>query len=157
MDISGVVLLQARLLDLLHIPPGYLTTLVTLYYLAIKNMPTLLGLFPHFQWFAVVATVLGAPTCVLVGWVHIKRSRLLTSELDMAAESNPYQYKLPPGYTREAYIPAVLAQLKILRRLAESSALLSDSERAEIGDLEKKLTTLVEGGYLGLPRRSLNF
>ena len=93
----------------------------------------------------------------MVGWVHIKRSRLLTSELDMAAESNPYQYKLPPGYTREAYIPAVLAQLKILRRLAESSALLSDSERAEIGDLEKKLTTLVEGGYLGLPRRSLNF
>jgi hypothetical protein len=132
---------------------GYASTLVTVYFLAIKNMPTLLDLFPHFAEFAIISTIVGVPLCVLIGWVHMKRSRLYSSEADIAVESSPYQYKLPPGYTKEAFMPAILAQLKILRRLAESKALLSDSEQAEIDDLEKKFTTLLEGGYVGVPRR----
>jgi len=89
--------------------------------------------------------------------VHLKRSSLFSSEVDISVEANPYQYKLPPGYTKEAFMPAVLIQLRILRRLAESNTLLSDSERAEIDDLEKKLTRLLEGGYVGVPRRRLDF
>jgi len=136
---------------------GYVSTLVTVYYLAIKNMPPLLDLFPHFIPFAVIATVIGGPLAVLMGWVHMKRSGLFSSEQDIAVEANPYQYKLPPGYTKEAFMPAVLVQLRVLRRLAESSGLLTDSERAEIDDLDRKLVALLEGGYLGVPRRKLNF
>jgi hypothetical protein len=136
---------------------GYASTLVTVYYLAVKNMPPLLDLFPHFTEFAIIATIIGGPSCVLIGWVHMKRSSLYSSEADIAVESSPYQYKLPPGYTKEAFMPAILAQLRILRRLAESNTLLNDSERAEIDDLEKKLTTLLEGGYVGVPRRRMRF
>ena len=44
---------------------GYVSTLVTVYYPAIKNMPPLLDLFPHFAEFAIIATVVGAPSCDL--------------------------------------------------------------------------------------------
>lgn len=136
---------------------GYVSTLVTVYYLAIKNMPPLFDLFPHFASFALLATVVGVPLAVVIGWVHMKRSRLFSSEQDISVESNPYNYKLPPGYWGEAFMPVILAELRMLRRLSESKGVLTDSERAQLDDLEKKLEILIQGGYVGSPRRELNF
>jgi len=136
---------------------GYVSTLVTVYYLAVRNMPPLLDLFPHFASFAVLATVVGVPLAVVIGWVHMKRSRLFSSEQDIAVESNPYQYKLAPGYLKEAWFPVMLMQLRLLGKIAESKGFLTDSERAEMDELEKKMRTLLTGGYVGAPRRELNF
>lgn len=133
---------------------GYVSTLVTVYYLAIKNMPSLLDVFPHFVPFAVLATVVGVPVAVGLGWVHMKRSGLYSSEADISVEANPYYYKLAPGTSKEVNTPATILTLKMLRKIAETNGLLSDSEKAAIDDLEKKLQTLMEGGYVGLPRRA---
>lgn len=135
---------------------GYVSTLITVYYLAIRNMPSLLDVFPNFAPFAVLATVAGVPVAIALGWVHMKRSRLYSSETDIAVEANPYNYKLPPGMPKEVNTPATILTLKMLRKIAENNSLLSDSEKAAIDDLEKKLQTLMEGGYVGLPR-SANF
>ena len=136
---------------------GYVSTLVTVYYLAIRNMPDLLVIFPHFATFGVAATVIGGPLAVVIGWAHLKRSGLFTSEQDITVEANPYQYKLPPGYTKELTIPAALVQLRIMRKLAEASGILTDAERAELDEMEKKFKTLMDGGYIGSPRRKLDF
>jgi len=136
---------------------GYVSTLVTVYYLAVQNMPPLLDLFPRFGEFAVLATVIGGPLAVVIGWVHMKRSRLYTSEQDIAVESNPYQYKLPPGYVKEAWGPLMMMQLRLVRKISESRGFVTDSERIEMEELEKKWRTLLEGGYVGSPRRQLNF
>jgi len=135
----------------------YVSMLVTVYYLAIKNMPELLDIFPHFTPFAVLATVIGVPLAVTIGWVHMKRSKLFSSEQDIAVESNPYQYKLPPGYLKEAWVPAILLQLRLLRKLSETKGVLTDSERAELDEVEKRIETLLQGGYLGNPKREINF
>jgi hypothetical protein len=135
---------------------GYISTLVTVYYLAIKNAPALLEVFPHFQPFAILATVIGAPLAVAIGWLHLKRSSLYSSEVDIGVEANPYYYKLPPGFTPVAW-RVTLVTLRILRRLAETSGTLTDSEAAEIKDLESKTLTLLAGGYVGAPRRKTNF
>ena len=132
---------------------GYVSTLITVYYLAIKNIPDLLTIFPHFVPFAVLATVTGVPSAVLIGWVHLKRSKLFTSELDVTVEANPYNYKLTPGIMSEVNMPLMLLQLRILRKLAETGKLLTDSEKAEIDEMEGKLSKLLEGGYVGAPRR----
>ena len=132
---------------------GYASTLVTVYYLAIKNAPDLLNVFPHFGPFAVLATVIGGPLAVLIGWVHLKRSSLYSSEADIATESNPYVYKLQPGVAKEVNTPTLLVMLRLLRRLADTRGLLTDSEKAEIDELEKKISTLLQGGYVGAPRR----
>lgn len=136
---------------------GYVSTLITVYYLAIKNMPPLLDMFPHFASFAILATVLGVPLAVVIGWVHLKRSALFSSELDVSVEANQYNYKLAPGYLREAWVPVMLMQLTLLRKLSENRGLLTDSEKAEVAELERRMATLMQGGYLGFPKRELNF
>jgi hypothetical protein len=131
---------------------GYVSTLITVYYLAIKNIPSLLDIFPKFVPFAILATLIGAPLSIWIGWLHLKRSGAYSSEQDIAVEANPYQYKIPPGISVEVSYPAALIQLRILRRLAETNGLLSDSEKKELGELEKKYLVLISGGYVGTPR-----
>lgn len=134
-----------------------MSTLITVYYLAIKNIPSLLDVFPRFVPFAILATVTGVPLSVAIGWVHLKRSRLYSSEADIAIEANPYQYKLGPGKDIEVNGPTQLVYLQLLRKLAERSGLLTESEKAEIAQLEHKLVTLLKGGYVGTPRRRDSF
>jgi hypothetical protein len=132
---------------------GYVSTLITVYYLAIKNIPDLLNIFPHFVPFAILATLIGGPGAILIGWTHLKRRKLFSTETEVALESNPFVYKLQPGWVKEVQIPAMLVELKLLRRLADSPNPLTDSEKAEIDELEKKFHTLLQGGYVGAPRR----
>jgi hypothetical protein len=132
------------------------STLVTVYYLAIKNVPSLLEAFPKFVPFAILATVVGVPLSVGVGWIHLKRSRLYSSETDITVEANPYNYKMAPGKEVVGW-RLNLIQLIILRRLADTTGLLTDSEKAEIGDLENQMSALLKGGYVGKPRRSNKF
>jgi hypothetical protein len=134
---------------------GYVSTLITVYYLAVKNMPPLLDLFPHFAEFAIIATVVGVPLAVLIGWVHLKRSRAFSSEADIGVEANPYYYKWPPGYWMEVIGPVYLEMLAELKRLLEANKLLAADEKSRIEDLERKLKTLNEGGYVGTPRTKL--
>jgi len=135
---------------------GYSSTLVTVYYLAIRNIPELQSLFQRFWLFAVLATVIGVPASVMIGWVHMKRSSLMKAEMDIAVEANPYYYKLPPGYWKDAAFPVYLKTLRLVRALSEKANLLTKEEEAEIDELEKKLKILLEGGYVGAPRRKLD-
>lgn len=132
---------------------GYVSTLVTIYYLAIKNMPDLLSIFPQFLTFVVVGTVIGVPLAIVVGWLHLKRTPAWTAEMDISAEANPYNYKLYPGYWREVFAPTFLTLLRQNRRLLASNKLLSAEDERTIGELEHGLEILISGDYVGKPRR----
>jgi hypothetical protein len=132
---------------------GYVSTFVTVYYLAIKDMPMLLNIFPHFLTFAVFGTIIGAPLSVLIGWLHLKRTSAWTAEVDIGVEANPYNYKLQPGYWREVFAPMFLELLKQNKRILASNNLLSLEDSQRIAELEQKLSTLASGGYVGRPRR----
>ncbi len=136
---------------------GYISTLVTVYYLAIKNIPSLLDIFPKFVPFAVLATVVGVPLSVGIGWIHLKRSTLYGSEMDISVEANPYNYKMYPGKEAEVTVPFYLVQLRILRSLSESSGLLTSADKDLIEQLEGKVMRLLKGGYVGTPRRQTDF
>ncbi len=132
-----------------------MSTLITVYYLAIKNLPYLLDLFPHFETFAILATVIGAPVSVAIGWLHLKRSHAYGSEADITVESNPYSYKLTPGKEAEAFAPSYLETLKLVSKLLKSQNLLSKEDESRIDALENKLQTLIEGNMVGNPRRKM--
>jgi len=134
---------------------GYVSTLVTVYYLAIKNLPTLLDIFPRFVPFAVLATIIGGPLSVLIGWLHLKRSQIYSSEADVGVEANPYTYKLMPGIWTEVYTPLYLELLVLQKRLLEAQKLLKEEDKNQIEALEAKLQTLLSGGYVGVPRRRI--
>lgn len=135
---------------------GFISTLVTVYYLAIKNVPQLLGVFPRFIPFAILCTVIGVPLSVLIGWVHLKRSNLYRSEADISVESNPWNYRLIPGYWKDAVVPALYVQVRLLHQLASKASLVSEDDLKELESLEEKLKTLIEGGFVGTPRRSMD-
>ena len=133
---------------------GYISTLITVYYLAIKSVPDLLSIFPRFVPFAVLATATGVPFAVIIGWLHLKRSAAYSSEADIGVESNPYNYKVIPG-KEEAYASLYLELLLQLKRLANSQGAMTQDDISRIDDLERKLRILIGGGYVGTPRRKL--
>jgi hypothetical protein len=134
---------------------GYITTLVTVYYLAIKDVPFLLNLFPKFIPFAILGTTIGIPIAVGFGWFHYKRSPAYESEVDIQYEANPYLFKLPPGYNLEVVGPLYLETLSLLKRISDRQGLITPDEKSRIEGLEKKIQTLVDGGMVGTPRRKL--
>lgn len=131
---------------------GYLTTIVTVYYLAIKSIPILLAIFPSLTIFAVTGAVVGSVLSIFVGWVHMKRSPMFTAEVDIGVEANPYYYKLPPGFNREVFGPVYLEVLSQLKMLLASQNLLDIERKERIEDLERKLQILIDGGAVGKPR-----
>jgi len=136
---------------------GYVTTLVTVYYLAIKNVPSLLNIFPKFLPFSALATVVGVPLTVAIGWIHLKRSLLYSSETDVGNEANPYNYKSTPGKEIEVNWPLWMMYLRILERIAETNGLLTDEDRRDLQALKEKMSIIMKGGFVGTPRRGANF
>jgi hypothetical protein len=86
----------------------------------------LLDIFPKFVPFAILATVVG------LGGIHVKRSHLYSSEVYVAIEANPYNYRMTPGKETVPNTPYLLIQLRILQSFAETHGLLTGPERAEI-------------------------
>jgi hypothetical protein len=132
---------------------GFVSTLITVYYLAIKSVPDLLNLFPRFVPFAIICTVIGVPVSVGVGWIHYKRGPAYTSEVDIQVEANPYYFKFAPGYNLEVVGPVYLELLLLLKKLSARQGLLDEADKSTIDELERKLRILNEGGYVGTPRR----
>lgn len=131
---------------------GIVSTLITVYYLAIKSAPGLLAIFPHFETFAVLSSVIGVLLSTIMGWTHLKGSRVWSTEQDIAVEANPYYYKLAPGYTKDVYARLYLEVLRLGKIIADREGLLVDEDRSRIQSIEKDMETLLAGGYVGVPR-----
>jgi len=136
-------------------PIGYVTTLVTIYYLAIRNVPGLLDVFSRFLVFGVVATAIGFPLSVVIGWAHMKRTEAWKSEVEVGYEAHPYNYKLPPGYNVEVTYPLFKELLTASKDILDEQGLLDDTRSRRIEELIQKLDLLLQGGYVGRPRIKL--
>lgn len=132
-----------------------INTLVTTYYLAIKDVPSLKLLFPSFAAYVGIITAIGIPLLIGIGYVHFKRSPAYSAETDISAESNPYYYKLPPGYTIEVLYPLFQTLTNLLLKIANNQK-LTELELQEIQELQKKIDILIKGGHVGNPRRKMH-
>jgi hypothetical protein len=126
--------------------------IVTVYYLAIVNNQTLKLIFPDFSYWAVTIIMIGVPASVFIGWLHLKRSPAYRSEMDVSVESNPYYYKLPPGYWKDALVPVMLETMKLNIKLLNKES-LSDKEIKSLKELQEKLEHLIEGGRVDSPKK----
>lgn len=131
---------------------GAANTLTVLFYLLIQSVPSLQNIFPHFTQFVFFALLIGFPAAILVGWAHLKGTPAYSSEIDIQVEANPYNYKLPPGFQKEAFAPVYLEILILLQRLADREGLLASEDKSRIDELVEKMRRLLKGGYVGTPR-----
>ncbi len=132
-----------------------INTMVTTYYLAIKDIPSLKAIFPSFAAYVGIITAIGIPILIALGYFHYKRSPAYTAEADISAESNPYFYKLPPGYNMEVLFPLYGALTNLLLKMAHNEK-LTEEEIKQIQDLQSKIDVLLKGGHVGTPRRKIS-
>ena len=128
--------------------------MVVTYYLAIEKAPVLKSIFPTFTNYIVLMVGIGIPILVFVGYLHYKRTAAFSSEVDINVESNPYLFKLYPGYTSEVLFPLYLAMSNMLVKMSKNEK-LSDEEIKEISMLQEKIKILIKGGYVGKFRRKM--
>ena len=71
---------------------GIVSTLVTIYYLMIRSIPSLQHVFPDFSMFVIVSLIVGIPVTVMFGWAHYKGflKSAFKAEQDIGTEANPY-------------------------------------------------------------------
>jgi hypothetical protein len=63
--------------------------MITSYYLAIKDIPSIHYIFPNFLVFVLFVISVGLPLSFLLGYWHYKKSRAQHSQLEIEVEANP--------------------------------------------------------------------
>ena len=129
-----------------------INVLTVTYFLAIDNYPVLQSIFPTFGHYIIIVVSIGIPLLVLVGYFHYKRSQAFAAEADINYESNPYYYKSPPGWNREVVFPLYLNMINLMVKMSKNEQ-LTDEEIKKMSEIQKSLSTLIDGGYIGRPGR----
>ena len=104
-----------------------INTLTVTYFLAIENYPSLQAVFPSFEQYIVIISVIGVPILVAVGYMHFKRTQAFKSEIDVLIESNPYQRR-----------NTVNGELNLRLNLKIISAILKISKQDKFSDSDIK-------------------
>ena len=120
------------------------------YYLAVTNSSTLNSLFPSFTSYAILFVIIILPILSFVGFLHMKKSLAYSSEQDVSAEAQPYNYKLPPGLWKECVTPLLL-ELLIISKKSINNEKSNDDDLKRLQALEKKFALLSDGGSLPKP------
>ena len=129
-----------------------INVLTVTYFLAIENYPILQAIFPTFGHYITIVVSIGVPLLVGVGYVHYKKSPAYAAEADINVEAYPYLYKIPPGWNKEVVFPLYLSMLNIMIKMSKNEK-LSTEETDEITNIQKSLSTLIDGGYVAKPDR----
>jgi len=125
-----------------------INTLTVTYYLAIERVPSLNTIFPSFLSYVVIMGAIALPILISVGYVHFKKIPAYKSEAEIAVESNPYYYRLPPGFWREALVPLNLKISNMLVKIMNNEKITKE-ELDEINEIHKKIEHLIAGGKVG--------
>lgn len=125
---------------------GFATTVVTVYYLAINNIPFLKLIFTSFIVFSICAAAVGVPLSILAGYVHFKRSRAYSAEIDIAVETNPYYFKITPGKEREIQVPLAIANIDLSLAMARKLGVLTPELEAQFVEAREKYMRLAKQG-----------
>jgi len=129
-----------------------INVLTVTYFLAIDNYPVLQAIFPTFGHYIIIVVSVGVPLLVGVGYIHYKRSPAYAAEADINVEAYPYFYKLPPGWNKEVVFPLYLNMINLMLKMSKNEK-LTTTETKQMSDLQKSLSTLIDGGYIGRPSR----
>lgn len=124
-----------------------INTLTVTYYLAIEQYPVLQQLFPSFFQYVLVLVAIGIPLLVGIGYSHYKKTAAFSSEVDVLVESNPYHYRVAPGWNQHVVFPLYLLISKMMIKWSKDEK-LSEVEIAELKDLQKKIEILIKGGFI---------
>jgi len=131
---------------------GIVNVLTATYFLAIERVPAIKLLLPTFESYVITCIAIGIPLITFFGWLHFKRVGTYSTEISMALQNSPYNYRWQPGFTKEVFAPAYYSILNSNSKLLKGES-LSQDELKKMSELENQLKNLIDGGYAGNPPR----
>ena len=111
-------------------------TLTVTYFLAIENYPVLKEIFPSFLHYIVIASVVGIPFLILIGYAHFKRTASFKAEADIMIEANPHWRRILQN--TEVLLPSYVALLELVVKLSKNEK-LSEDDMNQISNLKNNL------------------
>jgi len=138
-------------------PVGIFTSDVTIYYLLINNIAFLKDIFPSFTHF-LIASLFAYPVGALLGRWFSKHSKIKYQQEEVRAEASIYAYKAVPGKEQEATFPTLLCLAEAMEWMLSHGVYPEKTPWELVQSLEtiqRKLKTLMEGGYVGVPKRRM--
>lgn len=133
-------------------PLGFVSTMIVIYELALKDVPQIHDYFPHLYIFGIIALLIIGPVSIYAGLYHIKRTGAYSAEASVLTESNPYVYKAIPGKEREVFLPLMMLTAKGLAKMMEQQRSITSEEQMEFQAVLEKASALIEGSSIGLPK-----
>ena len=125
-----------------------INTLTVTYYLAIENIPMLKDIFPSFATYGIIISVIGIPILILFGYMHFKKTQGYTAEADIVVESNPYNFKLPPGWHKEVLFPLNLMLSQLILKIVMNEK-PSSQELEKLKKIQNDIQKLIDGEMIG--------
>jgi hypothetical protein len=124
---------------------------IIIYALALKGVPLFDTIFPHLTNFLIIGVIAFIPTATLLGWIHIKRMRMYSTDTALATEISPYTYKTI-GKEKEVFIPLWVLTVRGLAKLLERQGTMTAEDQKELNDILDKANALLEGQYVGVSK-----
>jgi hypothetical protein len=112
-----------------------INTLTVTYYLAIDNYPVLKNIFPSFEIYILIVTIIGVPLLIGVGYAHYKKTPAYRAETDVWMQSNPYWARLMVN--TQFTLSLDLKLLELLTKISNNEK-VSENELDEIKEICKK-------------------
>jgi len=125
-----------------------INTVTVTYFLAIEKAPFLEAIFPTFFHYALAAVAVGIPVLILSGYIHFKKIPGFKSEMEINIESNPFVYKLAPGWQMRVMMPYHRLQSEILLKISRGEK-ITEEEINKMKKVQNDMDTLLKGGYVG--------
>ena len=118
-----------------------INTLTVTYFLAIENYPVLKEIFPSFESYIIIITVIGVPILMLIGFLHFKRTPAYRSEAAVQFESNPYIRRLLVN--SELVLNLNTKLIELILKISQGEKISNDeiSDVTKIQDELKTFTT----------------
>jgi len=129
-----------------------INTITVTYFLAIERAPFLEAIFPTFMHYVLAIAAVSIPLLILTGYVHYKKIPGFKSEMEVNIESNPFVYKLAPGYQLRVLMPYQRLQSEILLKISRNEK-ITEEEINKMKKIQNDMDTLIKGGYIGDPKR----
>lgn len=129
-------------------------TLTVTYFLAIDSYPVLYGIFPTFAHYIVIVVLIGLPLLISIGYFHFKRVPAFAQEAETVQISQPYTYKLTPGWMLHAQWPLYLSLTKMMLKMSRDEK-FNEEEINELTEIQKKIESLLKGDSVGSPPKSI--
>ena len=121
-----------------------INTLTVTYFLAIDNYPVLNTIFPSFEFYILIITSIGTPLLIFIGYIHYKKTKAYSSEIDVLIESNPFLRR--NTVNTDINLRFNLKLIDLILRLSKNT--ISEEELKGIEKIQKEVVDLVKNRSL---------